>query len=216
MFSLILLIAIGVVGVESYRLWTGGPWDLPNQGKGTSIYAVEPPKDEADRPSLVSTETIVSRNIFDPERGEGRSRQAEESSQAVQRVRNMILLGTAILGNNRVAILQDSPAMRAGAGRPGQTSEPMRVKLGDTVEGFRLSEIADKRVVFTRGASRVEVMLDFFRKAESIEPTPAPPAPGTKAAPGQVVAPRPGVPRVVPNLPRRDRLPTPPNPGPEP
>lgn len=209
------MIAIGVVGVEGYRLWTGGPWDLPNPGKGTSIYAVEPPKDEAERPSPVGTETIVSRNIFDPERGEGRSRQAEESSQAVQRVRNLILLGTAILGNNRFAILQDSPGIRAGAARSGQTSEPMRVKLGDTVEGYRLSEIADKRVVFTRGASRVEVMLDFFRKAESVEAKPAPQAPGKTAAPGQVGTPRPVVPRVVPNLPRRDRLPTPPNPGPE-
>jgi hypothetical protein len=91
----------------------------------------------------------------------------------------------------------------------------MRIKLGDTVDGFRLSEIADKRVVFTRGASRVEVMLDFFRKVESVEPKPALPTPGTKAAPGQVGAPRPGVPRVVPNLPRRERLPAPPNPGPE-
>jgi hypothetical protein len=127
-----------------------------------------------------------------------------ENSRSFQRLKSMVLLGTAILGDSRFAILQDAPASRGGA---GQASETVRVKVGDTVDGFRLSEIGDKRVVFTKGASRIEVMLDYFRKIETAEAKP-PPQPPTQATP-----PRPVTPRVVPNVPRR--LPSPPETSPE-
>jgi hypothetical protein len=160
---------------------------------------------------MVSTDVIVSRNIFDPERGEGRSREVADGSRSYQRVKSMVLLGTAILGNNRFAILQDSPAMRASPATAGQSPEIMRVKLGDTIEGFQLSEITDKRVVFTKGPSRVEVLLDYFRKVETVEAKPVPQPPAQAGAP-----PRPVVPRAVPSLPRRDRLPAAPSPTPGP
>jgi hypothetical protein len=195
------VIAVAIVGVNAYRLWTGGSWDLPKTGKGAPIAAVEVPSEQAKKSQTVSTDIIISKNIFDPERGEGRSREAADNSRSSQRVRSMVLLGTAILGNDRVAILQDAPAARGGAATTAQPSEIMRVKLGDTVEGFRLSEIGDKRVVFTKGGSRVEVMLDFFRKVETVEPKPPP------QTPAQVTPPRPVVPRVVPNLPRRPAAP---------
>ena len=40
-------------------------------------------------------------------------------------------------------------------------------KIGDTFEGFSLSQIQDNNVVFTNGAARVELALDYFRKAEA-------------------------------------------------
>jgi len=195
--------------VQTYRLWAEGPWDLPQPGARAPLYTAQASPGGAGRSQPAGTETIVSRNVFDPERGEGRSTEVADNSRAYQRVRNMVLLGTAILGSNRVAILQDAPAMRTGPATAGSSAEIMRVKLGDTVEGFRLSEIADKRVVFTKGPSRVEVMLDYFRKVESPPPQPA------VQPPVQAGAPRPVVPRVVPNIPRRDRLPQAPNPAPE-
>jgi hypothetical protein len=166
---------------------------------------------------MVGTETIVSKNIFDPERGAGFTREAEANSQAFQRIRSMVLLGTAILGNNRFAIMQDaatSPGVPGAPGTPGQSSATMRIKLGDTVEGFKLSEVSEKRVVFARGASTVEVPLDYFRKTDGAQPRrpvaaqtgavgPAPPprviTPGLTNVPGQ------RVPRAIPALPRRDR-----------
>ena len=106
-------------------------------------------------------------------------------------------MGTAILGNSRYAILQEStdpglPAQRTQTGQPGN----LRLKLGDTVEGFKLSEIHEKRVVFTKGASRVEVALDFFRKGDP-----------SKQSPPAAVPARQGV---VPNIPRRPGVPVPP------
>jgi hypothetical protein len=197
-----------------------GPWDLPNPGKAKSPIVVEDAKAVTNPRSIIGTETIISKNLFDPERGAGFTREAEANSQAFQRVRSMVLLGTAILGNNRFAILQDGGASPGPAAASGQSLGPMRIKLGDTVEGFRLSEISEKRVVFARGSATVEVPLDYFRKTDVAQPrrqVAAQTSPtGQAAAPG-VVPPRvatpqanvPGqrVPRPIPALPRRDREP---------
>jgi hypothetical protein len=208
-----------LVLTKTYWLWTTGPWDLPNPRKAKSPIGVEDAKAVANPRPVIGTETIISKNIFDPERGAGLTREAEANSQAFQRIRSMVLLGTAILGNNRFAILQDGGVSSGTPGTPGQSIVPMRVKLGDTVEGFRLSEISEKRIVFARGTANVEVPLDYFRKTDGAQPrgtvaaqiSPA----GQAAAPG-VVAPRvvtPGqanvpaqrVPRAIPALPRRER-----------
>ena len=168
-----------------------------------------------------NTDVIISRNLFDPERGAGATREAEESSRAFQRVRNLILIGTVIIGNNRTAIVQDGAGANMGPAVPAQSAPPMRLKLGDNIEGFRLTEIADKKVVFAKETARVEVALDYFRKVEVAAPrppTPRPPtAPTPPAPPGQVVAPGgvPTAPRVIPNLPRRGRIPVPGNPNPD-
>jgi len=154
-----------------------------------------------------NSESIISRNLFDPERGAGATRDAEESSRSAQRVRNMILVGTVIIGSNRAAILQDGTST-PGAAAAAQQPTPIRLKVGDNVEGYRLAEIADKKVVFTKDAARIELLLDYFRKIEVAAPRPAPPGP--TVAPG-VVAPRP---RVIPNLPRRGRIPVPGTPTP--
>jgi hypothetical protein len=82
----------------------------------------------------------------------------------------------------------------------------MRIKQGDLVEGFQLSEVGDKRVIFSKGTSRVELVLDYFRKVEASPSVATGPTPR-----GQVRQPTPVVPRVIPALPRRQ--PAPPGPG---
>ena len=221
LLSLLLIVAIGLVVTKTYWLWTTGPWDLPNPRKAKTPIAVEDSKAVTKARPIIGTETIISKNIFDPERGAGLTRETEANSQAFQRIRGMVLLGTAILENNRFAIVQDGGVSSGAPGTPGQSIAPMRVKLGDTVEGFRLSEISEKRIVFARGTATVELPLDYFRNTDIAQPrgsvaaqtSPA----GQAAAPG-VVAPRvatpgqaavPGrrVPRAIPALPRRERQP---------
>jgi hypothetical protein len=156
----------------------------------------------------MNTEAIVSRNLFDPERGAGAIGNAEEASRSAQRVRNMILVGTVIIGSNRMAVLQDGASANLAPTAATQQPTPIRLKLGDNVEGYRLAEIADKKVVFTKDGTRVELILDYFRKIEMAAPRTAPA--------GQVVPPgvaTPG-PRVIPNLPRRGRIPVPGTPAP--
>ena len=212
MLSVLFALAIGLVGWNTYWSWKTGPWDIPTPAKsGGKNVATENKSPPSIRPP-VNTDVIVSKNLFDPERGAGATREAEENSRSFQRVRGMILIGTVIIGENRVAILQESTTSPGAGQRPGaQSAVLMRLKVGDNVDGFRLTEIADKRVVFAKDASRVEVLLDYFRKVEAA----AAPRP---AVPSQVTAPpTPGVPvpRVVPNLPRRGQIPIPASPNPE-
>ena len=208
---MLFALAIGLVGWNTYWSWKTGPWDLPSPSKsGGAIAAAKNQAPISARPP-VNTDIIVSKNLFDPERGAGATREAEENSRSFQRVRGMILIGTVIIGDNRVAILQEGSSSPAVGQRPsGQSAVPMRLKLGDNVDGFKLTEIDDKRVVFAKDASRVEVLLDYFRKVET-PPQPRPVAPSQVAPPPQAVP----VPRVVPNLPRRGQLPAPANPSPE-
>ena len=202
------MVATGLVGWRIYKVWEGDPWSLPQQPTTAAPLALqEEPTNVNPTLPLVSPDSIISKNLFDPERGAGATREAEFNSRSFQRIRNMILLGTVILGDTRSAILQDPatpPATSTGAAAP---VGPMRVKLGESVEGFRLTEIADRRVVFTKGGSSVEVLLDYFRRDE---------LPSSRAGtpPRQGGAPA-VAPRVVPNLPRRGALPAPPNPNPE-
>src|SRR5262245_56366369 len=221
LLSLLLIVAVGFVLTKTYWLWMSGPWDLPNLRKAKSPASVANDKTVTNAPPRVGTEIIISKNIFDPERGAGLTREAEANSQAFQRIRSMVLLGTAILGNNRFAILQDGGVSAATPGPPGQSAAPMRVKLGDTVEGVKLSEISEKRIVFARGASKVEVALDYFRKIDVAEPrrpvaaqttpgqaaSPGAPAPRVVTPPAQPNVPTQRVPRASPALPRRDREP---------
>ena len=190
---------MGFVGARSYELWQKGPWDLPKPAKAKVATVSEEPKKEPQRQQLVSTKNIIDKNLFDPERGAGRTQETEASAIAMQRIRSMVLMGTVILGSSRYAILEGPSESRPPVpGAPARQQSNLRLKLGDTVEGFKLSEIHEKKVIFTKGASKVEVALDFFRKGEQPVQSPA-----------GVIPPRPGV---APSIPRRQNLPAPPVP----
>lgn len=203
-------VAIGLVVWSMYWSWRTGPWDLPAPSKSEGA-AGEQRQAAAPVRTPVNTEVIVTKNLFDPERGAGATREAEANSQAFQRVKGIILVGTMIVGSNRVAILQDGTASPAANPRnPPVPASFLRLKIGDNLDGFKLTEIAERKVVFAKDASRVEVVLDYFRKVE----TPPPPKPAPRVQLPSRAAGVP-VPRVVPNLPRRGQLPVPTRPAPE-
>jgi hypothetical protein len=213
LLSILLILAIGLVLTKTYWLWSSGPWDIPTRGKARSPLVVEDSKTVTNPRPITRTETIISKNLFDPERGAGLTREAEANSQAFQRIRSMVLLGTAILGNNRFAILQDGGVSPGAAAASGQSPTPIRIKVGDSVEGFRLAEISEKRVVFARGTATVEVPLDYFRKIDvaqargSVTAQNSPPGQAAKpgvveprVTPGQANVPAQRVPRATPAL----------------
>ena len=170
-----------VVGASTYQLWQAGPWDLPSPAKAKDGAPAPAANEEPPQFQAANTRNIVEKNLFDPERGANRTKEAEASAAAMQRIRSLVLLGTAILGNSRYAIIQEPSTSARGPtkAQPG-TSNQMRLKLGDALEGFKLSEIRDKSVIFTKGGSRVEVAIDFFRPGVEPPPsqTPVPPRPG--------------------------------------
>ena len=200
LLSLLLLAATVFVGARTYNLWQEGPWDLPKPTKAKGSVVVEETKQEPPRLQLVSTKNIIDKNLFDPERGAGRVQESEASAVAMQRIRSMVLMGTATLGSSRYAILQGPSETRPSVpGAPAGQQGNLRLKLGDTVEGFKLSEIHEKKVVFTKGTSKVEVALDFFRKIDDSK--------GQSKVPAQT---RPGIAPSAPSIPRRPGIPAPP------
>ena len=212
LLAIFLTAAVLFMVVKTYLLWHDGPWDLPIPASVSPPAAASTPDVPATQPRAANTDIIISKNLFDPERGAGQTKEVEASSRAMQRLRGLILLGTAILGENRYAIVQDTGAQSAGRPVPGQSSQTMRFKMGDIFEGFSLSQIQDKNVVFTNGAARVELALDYFRKVEASAPQVRPAAQTGPARPVAAGSP-PGAaaPRVIPQLPRRERLPQPPS-----
>ncbi len=198
-----LAILILFVAARVYNLWHSGPWELPTPPKPKAAAPAQAVEDEAPQFQLANTRNIIDKNLFDPERGTTKQKEdlAQRDNAARQRIRSMVLMGTAILGNSKYAILQDPAAARPGppntkATQPAGQGQ-MRLKLGDTVEGFRLSEIRDKSVVFTKGTVREEVSIDFFRPGDP-QPQTAPPAAAAPAQqPRPALAPRVGA-RVVP------------------
>jgi hypothetical protein len=159
--TVLLLVATLAVSARTYLLWKEGQWNLPTPVKRDALIAVTESKPDSTPRPLANTDVIVSRNLFDPERGASGTKEAEADSRALQRIRSFVLLGTAILGSNRYAILQDG-----GLLPPGRDPAPLRFNVGDVVEGFSLSEIRDKDVVFSKGASRIELALNYFRKVD--------------------------------------------------
>jgi hypothetical protein len=216
LLTVFLLAATLAVSARTYLLWKEEPWSLPTPVKrGASIAVTESKPDGTPRP-LPNTDVIVSRNLFDPERGASATEEAETDSRALQRIRTFVLLGTAILGSNRYAILQDGGLLPPGRSSPA----PLRLKVGDVVEGFSLSEIRDKNVVFSKGASRIELALNYISKvdgpAQGRVPTtqpdvaktvPVPAQVGAVPVPAQVRPVSPVEQRVLPQLPGQERLP---------
>jgi hypothetical protein len=193
-----LLLIIGAVGMKIYWIWKEAPWDLPGPARVKSNEPVQKPPVADKTPPPSDTEIIVGKNLFDPERGAGKTREVETASNSLQRIRDMVLLGTAIIGNERFAVVQDGANAPAAAAKPGV---PMRIKIGEMIEGFRLSEIGGDKVVFTKGPTRVEVKLDYFRQPDLRPPR--------VAAREQPQTPPASVPRNPPPRVQQKRLPTP-------
>jgi hypothetical protein len=98
LLSLLLLVATGLVGWRIYKVWEEEPWSLPQQHKTAAPLALqEEPTNLNPTLQPVSPDLIISKNLFDPERGAGATREAEFNSRSFQRIRNMVLLGTVIL-----------------------------------------------------------------------------------------------------------------------
>jgi hypothetical protein len=177
LFSLSLLVAIALVGTRIYQLWQGQTWDLPKPAKIKESPVLEKPKQTAERQPLISAKNIIDKNLFDPERGATKTKEAEATSVAAQRIRSMALVGTAIIGDSRYAIMKEASDPRPPQSRPQTAaSGHFRLKLGDTIDGFTLAEIEDKKVAFTNGSARVEVALDFFRKSGGLREITGAPA----------------------------------------
>jgi len=200
--SLLLALGIVAVGMKTYLLWAEGPWEVWQSVKREAATAVVEEKKDASPVQLaMNTKSIIDNDLFDPDRGTGRNKETETVSLAVQKIRSMALLGTMIIGESRYAMLQkgSDPRLPSPASKNGNSI--LRLKLGDTIEGFQLSEIQDRSVVFSKGPTQVDISIDYFKKIQDTRrPTATSAAPVFSRPPTEVKAD--GQP-LAPRLPRR-------------
>lgn len=165
-----LLLATAIfVGLRIYALWQEDLWGLPRIGKSKGFLVDKDVIGYHPGPLIASTQNIIDKSLFDPGRGANRTEDMEATDTNTQLAGNMALIGTFITDNERYAIIQLPPG-------PGRAKEQERFKLNDMVEGFRLSEIQEKKVVLKRGSSKIDLMLDFFLKTEEAGQKPSNPA----------------------------------------
>jgi len=201
---LLLVVANIAVVTKTYLFWHDGPWEIPQSvhaaKRDASAVALEQ-KQPLPIQLAMSTKNIIDNDLFDPERGASKTKENEVIALARQKVESMILTGTMILGESRYAIFQDGSDSRSSNPNSKTSESPnIRLKLGDTVEAFKLSQIEDRKVAFTNGTTNVEIALDYFRKIDGIR---------VQAGLPQVASPQ-ALSQVPLTVPRRDRLPPPP------
>jgi len=203
-FSLLLLVAVVLLALKNYGVWTQPMETLQEEGrtkKGeTRVEGASVPGRQKETTSIASYISISEKNIFNPDRREF-SMTSPEQSKPMSRPQ-IILYGITIGKDYQAASL-------VHPGRPLQKGERemITVKIGDKVGEYKLAKILPDRITMESGDDSFDVLLydastpkkrvvvrTEVRPAEvkstAPAPSPAAPVPVPKAA----EAPKPGEP----------------------
>ena len=175
--------AIGLVGMGIYDVWRENPVVSNVAKSGIKAGGSGESFPETRRVPRVSTTTIVARNLFDPARGAVAVKPpppAKAPEEPEQGIDGVLLLGTVIAGSERYAIMKVPPDIgRVSATRrrgvkgkvksatpPKVDSGPAvrRVRVGDSLRGYRVEDIEEQKVVLKRGKAKAEVTIDYTRE----------------------------------------------------
>jgi Type II secretion system protein C len=205
--DVLLVLAVGGLAVQLYRVWTGAPpaagpvgpvrSSPAPSGPGTGVSAAGSPRPSTSSPPspaagsgaqssavplgpLAAFASVAERNLFNPNRTEAPPEPPRTAATAPAPPPGP---KPRLYG---VVLPADGGAGRAYLEDP-RTRKVFGYTVGDTVADSRVEQIRADRVVLKRGAEVFEVML---RDPSKPRP-PAPPTPGT--TPGGRVTPR-GVP----------------------
>jgi len=203
-FSLLLLVAVVLLALKNYGVWTQPMETLQEEGrtkKGeTRVEGASVPGRQKETTSIASYISISEKNIFNPDRREF-SMTSPEQSKPMSRPQ-IILYGITIGKDYQAASL-------VHPGRPLQKGERemVTVKIGEKVGEYKLAKILPDRITMESGDDSFDVLLydastpkkrvvvrTEVRPAEvkstAPAPSPAAPVPVPKAA----EAPKPGEP----------------------
>ena len=164
LISLLFLFAIALVIYQVYSLWREPGWNPKvAQRRGPALTRQSGQVRQPKRPP--GTDLITTRNLFDPQRrGQGTGGGVATDVKALE---GMVLVGTIVSEGERFAIVKFPKRLLAKGGRQGAGMR--RLTVGDTVLGYRVSEIQPDRVVFESGSSSVELVIDFSRRPDGSE-----------------------------------------------
>jgi len=177
----ILLAAIGLVGLEVYEVWQKQAPILEDASALQSSAAERRALLKRRASPNVSTRTIVARNLFDPDRGvkveEPPEPEEVEEEEPQQSIEGLLLLGTVIAGSDRYAIMHVPPdlgalsanqrrrrAVRRRQTRARTDAKVRRVRVGDSLRGYQVTDIDEQKVVLARGEAQAELRIDYTRE----------------------------------------------------
>jgi type II secretory pathway component PulC len=141
---------------------------------GTSIRYVPPSLKESvptgkeksseyNSPSLADYVIVAEQNLFHPERKIPAEKKDEQQSLPKPEI---VLYGTVISENARLAYIEDLKAPQSTAGRG---KRQIVLKEGDTMGGFTLKEIEPDKIVMVRGEEKIIFRVHDTQRVKSKE-----------------------------------------------
>jgi len=155
-FSLLLFVAVVLLGLKNYDVWTQPMETLQEEGRAkkgeTKVQGALVTGRQKEATSIASTIAISEKNIFNPDRREF-SITTPEQSKPMSRPQ-IILYGITIAKNYQAASL-------VHPGRPLQKGERemITVKIGDKVGEYKLAKILPDRITMESGDDSFDVLL---------------------------------------------------------
>jgi hypothetical protein len=203
-FSLLLFVAVVLLGLKNYGVWTQPMETLQEEGRAkkgeTRVEGAFVAGRQKETTSIASTIAISEKNIFNPDRREF-SITTPEQSKSMSRPQ-IILYGITITKDYQAASL-------VHPGRPLRKGERemITLRIGDKVGEYKLAKIQPDRITMESGDDFFDVLLYDASvpkkravvrtevrppEVKSTAPAPSPPAP--VPVPKAAEAPKPGEP----------------------
>lgn len=161
-----------------------GAWPFFGPGIDVAPAAVaESAAEPASAPAVASTAVpglspvdfavVAEQNLFHPER-----RLPQGKDQALPRP-DVVLYGTLITGETRIAYVEDRKSPQSS---PGRGKRQVALKKGGQLSGYVLQEVYAERIVLLKGDDRIAVGLNDDRNKRQAAGAAAPAAPAPPAA----------------------------------
>lgn len=171
--AIALLVVFIAVPFFSMDIWLSIPKVPPakiGQGVQTSV---------AENPSLADYALISDQNLFNPAR---RIPPAGTEEKMFARP-EIVLYGTLITGNTRIAFIEDKRAPKI---TPGRGKRQIAAQKGYNINGYILQQIEPDRIVFAKGMDRIVVRLEEGEKRKETKEPITNPQEAAPAAPSGI------------------------------
>ena len=155
-FSLLLLVAVVLLALKNYGVWTQPMETLQEEKKTkkgeTRVEGASIPGRQKQTTSIASYISISEKNIFNPDRREFSITTSEQSKSMARP--QIILYGVTIAKDYQAASL-------VHPGRPLQKGERemITVKIGEKVGEYKLAKILPDRITMESGDDSFDVLL---------------------------------------------------------
>lgn len=149
--AVILLIIFIAIPFLSRDIWVSIP-KVTRTTVGQGMQTVP-----AANPSLADFAAISDQNLFNP----ARKIPAAGAGGKIFTRPEIVLYGTLITGNMKIAFIEDKKAPKV---TPGRGRRQIAARKGDNINGYILTQIEPDRILLVKGNDRITVKLEEGEK----------------------------------------------------